>query len=229
MKNKLIQNKKGNAAVIITSILTVIVGFGLLVIGNYLYFSIAASADAGTLTVHPGRAATGTLTFNGGYVGCGERVNITSSNGTLVRFIFNTSIDCPQGIPSDSTNITLVGLGSNTSNFAAPNLTYTINANNTLASELTAANATNQTVVTFDTVGTTGNTVITAETLANGSWTGTTLINGANPLTGQATQTSINNYVVIALPLMGLALMILGFSVLFITLRGSFGSGEENR
>lgn len=226
MKRKsLIENKKGNAAIIITGIFVAIVGFAMLVLGNYLYFAIASSADAGKLIAVPGTRASGSLTFSGNTT-TNELVNIT--NGVAIyRFEFNASYMGPSACNTNNCIIVNVN-NTNTSIISATNLTNAINNNASVAAFLTASNSvTNVTRLTYISRGTVGNAITISTNGLNITTSGSTLSNGVNDVTGQASQTSLNDYVTVTLPLFGLALMILGFAVVFISLKG--GEGGEGR
>lgn len=122
-------------------------------------------------------AASGSLTLTGN-TSCGERVNVTSTSGILVPMIVNITEGCPQ-VPYGSLNIS-IGLGGNGTAFSATNISGTINANSTLSAEMAATNSSSGVVtLTYNTIGTPGNAVLTTETLANASWTGTSLLGGA--------------------------------------------------
>ncbi len=223
----IITNKKGQANIIILAIFTVIMGFGMLTIGTYLYYAVATAADSGTRVVNPGVAAVGTFTTTGN-VSCGEWVNVTNASGGVARFYFNITDLAGNGgwgCAAQPAGIQIVGIleGTNTSVNAANQLFQVMNLNTTVNATMIATNPSdNHTVLTYRTVGVAGNTVTTTETLAQANWSSATLLGGVDPLTGQAAQNSLNNYVSVTFPLFGLALMILGFGVIYITLRKSF-------
>lgn len=219
----LVKNERGNVNVILVAIFTVVIGFGLLTIGNYLYWAVATQADSSNLIASRGAYATGNISFNGN-VSNGELFNITS--GTAVyRFEFNTSVASPSICLT--TNCIIVNVyNTNTSVASAVNLTAAINGNASVAAIVTATDSTNVTGLTYVSRGTAGNSVALSDNGALFNVSGATLLGGLEDVTGASAQTNINNYVIITLPLMGLALMILGFSVLIVTLRKSFGEAR---
>lgn len=232
MKN-LLRNKNGNANVIILAIVTIVMGFGMLTIGTYLYYQIATSADAGQVIALRGTQAAGSFAFNGSNFtsdgSVGMITNATITNGAAIYiFEFNTSSQANRQCAV--ANCILVNVSyTNTSLGGATNLTVAINANTSTAAIVTATRTANTTVVTYDTRSTAGNSIVLSDDAPQGqtNWIASTnLSGGSNDVTGQAAQTSINSYANIAFPLMGLAMMILGFGVIFYTLRGSFGTGQ---
>jgi len=240
MKN-LIKNEKGQANIIVLAIFTCILGFGMLTVGSYIYFAIAQSADAGTVVVSPEIKSSGSFAFNGSNFSSDSlatpatltRLTITYGSA-IYRFEYNTTTILGDGAPGHTCQIAncILISANNTNNSAqgASLLTAAINANTSAAAIVTATTSSNTTVITSDLTGTTGDSIVLSETITptgQAGWvTTTTLANGRNSVTGQASQTSLNNYVAITFPLFGLALLILGFSVILITLRKSFGGGE---
>lgn len=237
MKN-LIKDKKGNANIIVLAILTCIMGFGMLTIGSYIYYSVANVADAGTLVVSgtTSTAATGSFAFNGTNISedsTGHRTNVTIRNGSAIYiFEFNTSTT-GTGLTCWTTNAICVPLvNTNTSLGAATNLTIYINNNASAAAIVTATRNGNTTVLTSTPAGAGGNAIVLSDAsiIAETTRIVTTTMSGGHDddrVTGQTSQTTLNNYVGVVFPLFGLALLIIGFSVLLVTLRGSFGKGAE--
>jgi len=235
MKN-LIKDKKANANMIILSIMVVIMGFGMLVLGTYIYYAIAGGANAGTITVSTGQQATGGLIMNADLVQ-GANGSLRITNGAAVYVLeFNSSEPSPTGCPLTPNCIVLNGNStyySNTSQNATLNLTAGINNNASLATFLTATANGNTTIITYNTVGTAGNSVVLTNFIGTASLVSglggialsspQNLAGGTNSVTGQASQNALNGYVEVVFPLFGLALMVLGFSVLLYTVRGSFG------
>jgi hypothetical protein len=222
MIKNLKENKSGNANIILLAIMTVIMGFGMLTIGTYIYYAIASSADAGQITLDPARASTGIITFSGNTTN-NSFINVTAGSA-IYRFEFNASGTPP--ICGTANCITVwVGNNNNGSVKSSGNLTNAWNNNASLALLATAVNTTNTTTLTTVTSGTAANSVFTLQSvLATVSLT--QLYGGFDAVTGQSSQTGLNNYVNVVFPLFGLALMILGFSVILVTLRKSFGGGE---
>jgi len=234
-EKNLIKNKSGKMHVIVLAIMTAILGFGLLTIGSYLYFAVATQADAGTQIIIDEIKSSGSFAFNGSNfsseqnAGAG-RVTLTITYGSDVyAFDFNTTtVGSPQ---CHTTNCILVA-NTNTNNSlgGATNLTAQINANTSVAALVTASRVDNTTNIVSDLTGVTGDDIVLTETITPAGQAGwvatTTLAGGRDPVTGQASQNSLNNYVAITFPLFGLALMILAFGVIIITVKGSFG-GEK--
>jgi hypothetical protein len=208
----------------------------MLTIGSYLYYAVATSADAGTQIVSAEVKASGGFAFNGS--------NFTSANNDLASskvaltisyltatyvFEFNTTT---VGSPTCQTANCILVANRNTNNSAqgASNLTAQINANTSAAAIVTASTSGNTTIVTSDLTGITGNGITLTETITpvgQAGWVATTtLANGKNAVTGQDSQNTLNSYVTVTFPLFGLALMVLGFGVILVTLRKSFGGGE---
>lgn len=238
MKN-LIKNEKGQANILILAIFTAILGFALLTIGSYLYFSIAGSADAGQITISNEVKSTGSFAFNGsnfssdGSLAAPTLTSITLTYGSAVYiFEFNTTT---LGSPVVQTTNAILVANTNTNNSlgGATNLSTRINANASAAAIVTASLSGNTTIVTSDLTGTTGNSIVLTETITpvgQAGWIATTTLkNGVNAVTGQSSQNTLNNYVTVTFPLFGLALMILAFGVIMITLKKSFGGGGESR
>ncbi len=236
MIKNLKENKSGNANIIILAIMTVILGFGMLTIGSYIYYAIASSADAGSIIVSPEVKATGSFAFNGSnytsanndLAGSLVALNITYGTANYI-FEFNTttvgSPTCRMG------NCILVAqMYKNNSLNGATNLSAVINANTSAGAIVTASVSGNTTIITADVAGVLGNSVILTESIVptgQAGWVATTtLANGKDAVTGQTSQDNLNSYVGVVFPLFGLALMILGFSVILITLRKNFGGGE---
>ncbi len=229
MIKNLYKDNKAQTQPILLGIMVVIMGFGMLTIGNYLYFSLASNADAGTQIALIGTSATGNLNISGN-TSNNDLVNITS--GTAVyRFEFNTSVASPTNC--NTANCIIVNVfNTNKSLNSATNLTAAINANASTAALVTATtvagtNGYNYTTLTYTSRGVAGNSIALAETGTNIAKSGTTLLGGVDDVTGQASQTSLNNYASITFPIFGLALMILGFGVIFFTLKTSFGDRER--
>ena len=232
----LITNKKGQANIIILGIFTIIMGFALLTIGNYIYYNIVTNVDAGTVIVHKGATATGSFAFNGSNFSSDASLaaptltSVTITNGAaLYTLEFNTTT---LGSPKCQTANCILIANTNTNNSlgGATNLTAQINANTSLAALVSASTSGNTTTVTYLSRGTAGNTPVLATVITpvgDASWIASSgMAGGTADLSGQATQNTINNYQSTVFPLFGLALMILGFYVIFVTLRKSFGSGE---
>ena len=228
MKN-LIENKQGNAKIILLALMTVIMGFGMLTIGTYIYFAIASNADAGTLVASQGRISQGSFSFNGTNLtgdspSGGVITNVTITNGAAIYiFEFNTS---SSGVQTCRTaNCIVVNVrNTNTSLGAATNLTAAINANASVNASVTAARSGNITFVNSVSRGTTGNSIVLSDDANLGQEfliNTTTMTGGVNDVTGQSSQNTLNNYVATTMPLFGLALMILGLAVIIITVRGS--------
>ncbi len=218
MKN-LIKNEKGQANIIILAIFTAILGFGMLTVGSYVYFAIAQSADAGTVVVTSEIKSSGNFAFNGS--------NFSSEQNAGAGRVTLT-IGSPQCHTANC--ILVANTNTNNSLSGATNLSAQINANTSAAAIVTASVSGNTTVITSDLTGTTGDSIVLSETITPAGQAGwvatTTLSSGRNAVTGQASQTSLNNYVAITFPLFGLALMILAFAVIIITIKKSFGGGE---
>lgn len=239
MEKNLIKNNRAEANIIVLAILTVIMGFGMLTIGSYIYYSIASSADAGTITLsgQADTAATGNWAFNGTNISNYTsvlRTNVTITNGSAV-YIFEFNTWTGDAVKSCFTaNAICVYLGNtNNSLGAATNLTAQINANASAAAIVTATRVANTTVLTSTPAGAGGNAIVLTDDSLPGDAArivSTTMIGGHDDdaVTGQASQTALNDYVAVVFPLFGLSLMILGFGVIFITLRKSFG-GETSR
>lgn len=202
----------------------------MLTVGTYIYYAIAGSADAGTLVASAGKASQGNFVFNGTNItsdNTGVITNVTITNGAAIYiFEFNTTAAGDQ-LCVVANCILLNVRNVNTSLGAATNLTLAINSNTSTAALVTAVRSGNTTFVTSDSRSTTGNSIVLSDdSLPNQASliVSTTMIGGVNDVTGQASQNSLNNYVSVTFPLFGLALMILGFGVIFITLRKSFGA-----
>ena len=235
MKN-LIKDKNGNANIIILGIMTCIMGFGMLTIGSYIYYSVANVADAGDITLSgsPNTAATGNWAFNGTNITnytSALRTNVTITNGSAVYIFefYTLSYGTPACFTSNAICVPLINI--NTSLGAATNLTAYINANASAAAIVTATRVANTTVLTSTPAGAGGNAIVLTDDSLPGDAArivSTTMSGGHDDdtVTGQASQTALNDYVGIVFPLFGLALLVLGFSVILITLRGSFGKGE---
>jgi len=214
-------------------------GFGMLTIGSYIYYAIASNADAGTITVIDEIKSSGSFAFNGsnftsaGNDLAGSKVALTITYGAAVyTFEFNTTT---VGSPGCQTANCIVIANTNTNNslLGATNLTTAINANASTGAIVMANLSGNTTVITSQLTGVTGDSIDLTETITpvgQAGWvTTTTLTGGRDAVTGQASQTSLNDYAGIVFPLFGLALMVLGFSVILITLKKSFGGGGESR
>ncbi len=120
--------------------------------------------------------ASGTLNFTGN-VTCNQFVNVTNVAGTKVPFEFNITDGGCVATGAGNVAVTLAS-GQNTSTIAATNLTTAINANASIANTMTASNAVaNKTVLTYDSYGTGGNSVILAESVT-GTWSSSTLTGG---------------------------------------------------
>jgi hypothetical protein len=237
-KNKnLVKDKRGQANVIILAIFTVIMGFGMLTIGSYLYYAIVTNADAGSQTVTAEIKASGSFAFNGSNFSSDQnsgagRVTLTITDGTAVyNFNFNTTtVGTPQ---CHTTNCILVAnVNTNNSAQGASNLTAQINANASTAAIVTATTSGNTTIVRSNLYGINGNRIVLSETITpagQAEWVATsgTLTGGAQAVNGTVSQANLNNYVGLTFPLFGLALVILGFGVIILTMRKSFGSGEN--
>jgi hypothetical protein len=217
----IIKNENANASVnvIILAIFTAIMGFSLLTIGGYLYFSIASVADSGTKIVTMGHQATGSITFSGN-TSNGKLFNITNGENIYI-FEFNTSTASPSVCSTPNCIIVNV-YNTNTSVKSSTNLTAAINANATVYALVHATDTTNVTTLTYPTRGIAGNSIVLSTNSLNAISSG--LSGGVDDVTGQAAQNNINNYVIVTLPLMGLALMTLAFGVIFITLKKSFSN-----
>ncbi len=237
MKN-LIKDKNGNANIIILGIMTCIMGFGMLTIGSYIYYSVANVANAGDITLSgsPDTAATGNWAFNGTNITnytTTTRTNVTITNGSAV-YIFEFNTWTGDAVKSCFTeNAICVYLGNtNNSLGAATNLTAQINANASAAAIVTATRVANTTVLTSTPAGAGGNAIVLTDDSLPGDAArivSTTMTGGHDndAVTGQSSQTALNDYVGIVFPLFGLALLVIGFSVILITLRGIFGKGRE--
>jgi hypothetical protein len=226
----IITDNRAQVNIIILAIFTVIMGFGMLTVGTYLYYAIASNADAGTKIAVVGQYASGNFNISGN-VSNGDMANITNG-AALYMFEFNTTSPSPSAC--QMANCIIVNVyNSNDSLRAATNLTAAINANATLSPLVTASttagsNGYNFTSISADTRGTAANSYSLAKSGTNIAFSGATLSGGVNDVTGQTSQNSLNNYVSVTFPLFGLALMILGFGVIFITLR-RMGFGGEVR
>ncbi len=225
MVKNLIRNEKGNANIILLAIMTVIMGFGMLTIGSYIYYAIASNADAGTITLDPARSSVGYFSFSGANVSTNDTVTI--ANGTQsFTFEFNATKASPSVCSTLNPGCVVVNIyNTNFSLNSSTNLTTAINANASVSQLVTASLSGNTTVITADTAGTGGNSIVLTDSAAQ--ITHTDMSGGVAAVTGQEAQTSLNNYAAIVFPLFGLALMILGFSVILITVKSSFGGGES--
>jgi hypothetical protein len=235
MKN-ILKNENGQANTIILAIFTAILGFAMLTIGSYVYFAVAGSADAGTQTVISEVKSSGSFAFNGSNFSSEQnsgagRVTLTITYGSEVySFDFNTTtVGSPQ---CHTTNCILVA-NTNTNNSlgGATNLTARVNANASAAALVTASLSGNTTIITSKLTGTTGDSIVLSKTITptgQSGWVATSgaLVGGRNSITGQSSQTTLNNYVAVTFPLFGLALMILSFAVILFILRKSFGEGR---
>jgi hypothetical protein len=135
-------------------------------------------------------AASSAFTFTGN-VTCGQLVNVTNAAGVKVTFEFNQTdeLSCAPklGVYDD---IVLTRFG-NTSAFAATNLTDELNDNASITGTMTATNpSAGKTVLTYNTIGTTGNTVLTEDTVTNGAWDSSRLLDGANSATNNMSSAS---------------------------------------
>ena len=215
-------------------------GFGMLTIGSYIYYSVANVADAGDIVLsgQADTAAVGHWAFNGtnitNYTSV-ARTNVTITNGSAV-YIFEFNTWTGDAVKSCFTTnaICIPVSNTNTSLGAATNLTAYINANASAAAIVTATLVGNTTVLTSTPAGAGGNAIVLTDDSLPGDAArivSTTMTGGWDDdrVTGQASQTALNDYVGIVFPLFGLALLILGFSVILITLRGSFGKGGGER
>lgn len=240
MKN-ILKDKNGNANIIALAIFTCIMGFGMLTVGSYIYYSVANVADAGSVTViDEVKSSGGSWTFNGSNFSSDSSLavptltSVTITYGTEVYiFEFNTTT---LGSPSCKTANCILVANTNTNNSlgGATNLTARINANASAAAIVTASLSGNATLIVADVTGVLGDDIVLSETITpvgQAGWITTvgTLSGGRDSVTGQASQTALNDYVGVVFPLFGLALLILGFSVLLITVRGSFGKGGGER
>jgi hypothetical protein len=221
MKN-IIKNEKGQAQTILSGIMIVIMGFAMLTVGGYVIYAVASALPSTGMTVtSSGQYASGSFAFNGQNVTNLETVTITNGAGVYL-FEFNTS---NYGVSSNcvAANCILVNLSNtNKSLNAATNLTTAINANITTAALVTATLSGNTSLISADTIGTTANSIVLTKNTV--SVTATGLSGGIAQISGTTNLNSIMNYVSTTMPLFGLALMILGFSIIFITLRRSMGS-----
>lgn len=227
-----------NKNIIVLSILTIIMGFGMLTIGSYIYYNLAHSADSGTITVIDEiKSSGGSWTFNGSNFSSDSSLavptltSVTITYGTEVYiFEFNTTT---LGSPSCKTANCILIANTNTNNSlgGATNLTTRINANTSAAAIVTASLSGNSTLIVADVSGVSGDDIVLSEIITpigNAGWIDTvgTLSGGRDAVTGQASQTALNNYVGSTIPIFGLALMILGFTVLLITIRSGFMGGS---
>lgn len=169
------------------SVTNIIVALVLIVTLGAIGIFIADTTVTTTALTTTSVNATGNLTITGN-PNCGELVNITNAAGTLVTFYLNTTPGCTKTAVYNNVNITV-----NSSTGTAINLTSAVNTNATLNATLTAANPTvGVMTLTYFITGNAGNSVATAETMANGSWiNGATLTGGINASTVATMQTNI--------------------------------------
>lgn len=230
MDKNLIKNKGGDANIILLAMMTVIMGFAMLTIGNYIYFSVAGSADAGTQIIDRGASASGIANFSNATfnVTTGELFVITYGT-SIYTFEFNTSSYTNESYVTSANAIRVnapIIFNKAQITTVADNLTAAINANASTSALWTASNTSGLITITADNVGNSiWNSVTFSETVINASITSQPS-GGRAVISGQTTQNTLNDYATVVFPLFGLALMILGFAVLFITIKKSFGTGE---
>lgn len=211
----------GGLGIIVTGVIAIIVGAAMLYVGLFVTASIG-SAVGSTLTPDE---ASGVLTLTGN-ASCGDYINVTNIDGVLVPFRINMSAGCAQ-IPSNA-DVALINItqGNNQSHIASLNISGSFNANSTIASTMTATNSSNSTVtLTYNTVGTTGNRVLTSETMANGAWGDVRFTGGVEGASGYA---SMKSNVNTAFSVLGLVLLIGGFGLVISQLR-QFGGTQSAR
>jgi hypothetical protein len=123
-------------------------------------------------------SASGTLTLTGN-TSCGQYINVTNAANTKAPFYINiTAGGC--SAPPSGVAIVTIPAASNTSTVSAANITTAMNANATISGTMTATNPSAGVVrLTYNIVGTPGNSVITTETLSNGAWGSGTLTGGS--------------------------------------------------
>ena len=176
---------KGFAAIMIPSIMAVIIGSILIVIGLFVTDVVGNTANT---TITPA-AAQGFIAFTPGKnTSCGETL-VVSNSGTT-RLLYNITTGCAQpgaaGIGVVQVNLTL---GGNGSAFSMTNTTVALNSNATFSGAMLAVNGTDgtTTIIQYKTTGTVGNAVTLTKTLANATLSGSTLSGGVDGNAGQAT------------------------------------------
>lgn len=146
-------------------VLTLIVTFTIIpIVGSQLNASYTLQSDV---------AATGTLTFSGN-VTFGELVNITNGATTY-------TLEFANGTATKSSYIAMDVSGGNNTSALAPSIFVTaFNGNATVAALATAYNGSGTVTITWDTVGTVGNSVGTTETGAQTAFASTKLTGGVD-------------------------------------------------
>lgn len=217
-------DSKNFSAILIPSILAIIIGAILLVVGIFVTSTVSNAASVGITPV----AASGTLSWAGNS-SCGNIVNVTNASGARASFYVNvTGADCAVA-PAGYAYIN-VSKNSNTSIITAQNTTIAFNANVTVNQEMVATNVTNGTTLTYSTTGTGGNAVLTTETGTNSSWTSGTLTGGVNG--NQIYSSALSNAdsnVSAAFTLLGVILIVGGAGGIILVLFGFPGIGGGRR
>lgn len=210
------------SAILIPSLLAVIIGAVLLIVGIFVTATVGNSASA---TVTP-VAASGTLTWAGNS-SCGDTITVTNASGASAVFYVNvTGADCAL-TPAGRAYVN-VSLNHNDSTTTAQNTTIAMNANVTITGTMVATNGTNSTILTYSTTGTAGNAVTTTETATNASWTSGTLTGGVdgNAVYGTALADAQTNTST-AFTLLGIILIVGGAGGIILVLTGFMGTGGK--
>ena len=162
---------------VMVPVVVIISVFLIATFGNILPTNITTTQNAIS-----GVYASNTLTFSGN-VSCNEIVNVTNAAGATAVFRFNISQIsavnegyCGATIPEYATvNINQMW---NTSDAAARNITTVMNANSTISGTMAASVSGSTVTLKYNSVGLTGNNVVTSEKTANGVWASAALSGG---------------------------------------------------
>ena len=219
--HSLIKDKKGQFHPAIAGISLAITGFIILFIGAYLMFNVIDVTDI------EGRGAYATLTFTGA-VDSGEWLNITTSNARYVFEFNDTSLNGDTAVCKNLPNCVAVNVTSADSALQATGaLTLAMNANATVRSLIQSTYVTDTTGVvtlTYTTVGSSIPTIVLTENIAGAALSSANLTGGVATAQGA---TNTITYTSVTLPLMGLAIMIIGFGITLSTLMGGFRAGRK--
>ena len=203
--------EKAFAAILIMSLIAVIVGGVMILLGIFVTATISNSANS---TITPA-SASGTVAFSPGKnVSCGETFVIT--DGGTSRYIFNiTDQACPALGASGAgvTQINLSGVNAPKSYFAMTNFTASLNSNGTFSAVMLATNGSdgNTTTIQWKTTGAQGNTVSMTTTMLNVTLSGSKLTGGVDGSTTYSnTLSTSSTNVSTAFLLLGIILIVGG-------------------
>lgn len=167
-------------AVDIIKALVMIVVIGA--IGVFIADTVVTTTDLQATDV----SASGTYNFTGAGV-TGEYVNITNATGATMCYQVNTT-----GAGKDIGCLVLNVAAGNTAADLATALRSQLNADGDINVSITVSNTTTtNTIVTWDTAGTVGNSIATTDTVTNGSWAAATLTGGLDASLVAPMQTNV--------------------------------------